>query len=91
MLAILCVLHVHKSEGWKEKERISPGGRHFRPKALYFRPIPIELQIELHPKPSPFFDQINNSNGKVKEENEDTLGEAKTLMAVELWILANMG
>ena len=91
MLALLFVLHVHKSEGWKEKERISPGGNFFRPKALYFRSIPIGLPIVLHPKPSPFVDQKKTSTDKMKEENQDTLGEAKTLMAEELWILANMG
>ena len=87
MLALLFVLHVHKSEGWKEKERISPGGNFFRPKALYFRSIPIGLPIVLHPKPSPFC----FPNKLFKWQDEVTLGEAKTMMADELWILANMG
>jgi hypothetical protein len=91
VLALLCVLHVQRSEGWKEKDKISPGGGNLRPKALYFRPIPIELPILLHPKPSPFFDQTNYSNDKMKEEKEGTFRNAKTLMADELWILANMG
>jgi hypothetical protein len=75
----------------RKKKNICLLGEISDPKPSTLGQISIALPILLHPKPSPFFHQITKFNDKMKEENEDTLGEAKTLMADELWILANMG